>query len=112
VVRGEERRSSGDPLHTADRLLLASATCTYAAYYLLAASVVFLLARELPRSEASRLGGALITTVYASAVGGTLLIGALGRRYWGRAGLWLTPVVMAGAGVGLGVPGALEPRVA
>jgi hypothetical protein len=90
-------------LTTADRLVLWAARCIYAAYYLLASSIVSVLFDLHHVSGAVERGGLVVTMVYASAIGTTVLA-LLRKRQGPRPVLDMLPAPLAMMAVGVALP--------
>jgi hypothetical protein len=90
---------------TADRLVVWAARSIYAAYYLLASSIVSVLLDVHQVAGAVERGGLVVTVVYASAIGTTVL--ALARKREGPrpvVDMLPAPLAMMGAGLTLSLP--------
>jgi hypothetical protein len=95
-----------------DRLLFAYALAVYAAMYLLAANLIFLLQDLLQRPDAERLGGLLIALVFASAIVANAATGPVRQRLgsaFGSVRLLLAMPALALAGAAAVLLAGLRP---
>ena len=98
---------AGSAPRSSTRGLMRAGTLIYAAYYLLASSVIYVLADQHGAPDATRRGGLMVTAVYGSAIVATLVELARARRS-ARSALEMAPaaLLMMVVGVGLSWQGA------
>jgi hypothetical protein len=101
-------RLTGGP----DRVLVAAAVIIYASYYLLASNIVYVLSDLHGRRDSASFGGLLITTVYGSAILGTIASAKLARRGLGLRWMLAAPALMIVCGLSVGSPLVTRPLVA
>jgi hypothetical protein len=105
-------RAAGRLTGGGDRVLVAAAVIIYASYYLLASNIVYVLSDLHGRRDSASFGGLLITTVYGSAILGTIASAKLARRGLGLRWMLVAPALMIVCGLSVGSPLVTRPLVA